>query len=171
MHTFQPYPMELLEWNPMEKISKEWFAVVTEADGKVNAMTAGWGGIGHIWGKNATFIFIRESRYTKELLDKSDTFSVCFLDPQDKSTRSTLKFLGTISGRNEDKLAEAKLETAQMHGITYLDSSSMIILCRKMAAVDIDPADILDDEMLKQWYPEGDYHTMYVGEIVEIAAR
>ena len=37
MHTFQPYPMNMLEFNPFQKIGSEWAAVTAEADGKANA--------------------------------------------------------------------------------------------------------------------------------------
>lgn len=43
MHTFQPYPMNMLEFNPFQKIGSEWAAVTAEADGKANAMTVSWG--------------------------------------------------------------------------------------------------------------------------------
>ena len=46
MHTFQPYPMNMLEFNPFQKIGNEWAAVTAEADGKANAMTVSWGGVG-----------------------------------------------------------------------------------------------------------------------------
>ena len=38
--------------NAFEKIGKQWM-LITAADGeKVNDMTASWGGLGVIWGKN-----------------------------------------------------------------------------------------------------------------------
>ncbi len=174
MHTFQPYPINMLEWNPMEKISKEWFAITTEVDGKANAMTASWGGVGCLWGKNVVFVFIRKSRYTKELLDKSDNFSCCFLDPADKSARTTLKILGSVSGRNEDKMAECRLDINHDMDIPFLDQSTLAIICKKMAAVPVGPDTFEDPEILDKWYADAnkdDYHTMYVGEIVDILAR
>lgn len=36
------------------------------------------GGVGVLWGKNVVFIFIRDSRYTKEFLDNGDLFSFVF---------------------------------------------------------------------------------------------
>ena len=53
-------------------IGKEWLLVTGEADGKANAMTASWGGMGIMWGKPVAFIFIRPSRYTKEFVDKAE---------------------------------------------------------------------------------------------------
>lgn len=43
-------------------------------------MTVSWGGVGVLWGKNVVFIFIRDSRYTKEFLDNGDLFSLSFLN-------------------------------------------------------------------------------------------
>ena len=33
MHTFQPYPIDMLEWNPIQKVADEGIAIVAEADG------------------------------------------------------------------------------------------------------------------------------------------
>lgn len=171
MHVFQPYPMDMLEWNPMEKISKEWFMLVTESEGKANLMTCSWGGIGHIWNKNSVSVYVRESRYTHEMLDKSDTFAVCFLDPNEKSSKSTLKYLGMVSGRDEDKVAGAKLTINHINDIAFVDESQFTILCRKVAAVPMPEDSILDDSIVEAHYKNGDYHTMYIGEIIEILAR
>ncbi|MCF0186715.1 MAG: flavin reductase [Bacteroidaceae bacterium] len=171
MHTFQPYPINMLEWNPMEKISKESFVVATELDGKPNAMTAGWGGVGVLWGKNVAFIFVRDSRYTKEILDETENFSCCFMDPTEKGVKNTLKYLGMVSGRDEDKMAGARLTMNHDMGIPFIDESQFVIVCKKLAAVPITPENILKDKLLDDWYKDGDYHTMYVGEIMDILAR
>ena len=60
IHTFQPYPMNMLEFN-LSKIGNEWVLSLREADGKVNAMTVSWGGVGVMWGKNVATIYIRDS--------------------------------------------------------------------------------------------------------------
>ena len=76
MHTFQPYPIDLIEFDPFTKIGKEWMLITAKDGDNVNAMTASWGGVGVLWGKNTAFIFVRDSRYTKELIDQSDNISV-----------------------------------------------------------------------------------------------
>ena len=58
--------------NPFQAIGKDLMLITAAKDGKVNTMTAGWGGLGVMFGKNAAFIVIRESRYTKEFVDGSD---------------------------------------------------------------------------------------------------
>ena len=80
MHTFQPYPIDMLEINPFTKLSKEWALVTAGDNNKSNTMTVSWGGTGVLWGKNVAFIFIRDSRYTKEFIDNGEFFSLSFLD-------------------------------------------------------------------------------------------
>ena len=44
--------------------------VTTKVGDKVNSMTIGWGTLGIEWGKPIYTVFVRESRYTKEMLEK-----------------------------------------------------------------------------------------------------
>ncbi len=71
-------PEELTK-NPFHMIGKEWMLVTAEKDGKVNTMTASWGGVGIMWGKPVAYVFIRPQRYTKEFIDGTDTFSLSIL--------------------------------------------------------------------------------------------
>lgn len=38
----------------------------------------GFGAAGVMWGKNVAFVFIRQTRYTKEFVDNGETFSLSF---------------------------------------------------------------------------------------------
>ncbi len=167
MHTFQPYPIEELEFNPFEKIGKDWGLVSAGSKQKANTMTVSWGGLGVLWGKNVVFIFIRDSRYTKEFIDAGDFFSVSFMD---KNYRDALNYCGSHSGRDEDKVANAGLTWAYKHSIPYIDEGNFILLCQKLAAMKITDDSFISPE-IKKWYADGDMHTMYVGEILEIMAR
>ena len=159
MHTFQPYPMNMLEFNPFQKIGSEWAAVTAEADGKANAMTVSWGGVGVMWGKNVATIYIRDSRYTKELIDASDTFSINFFE--DDHMHSTLNYLGKVSGHNEDKIAGARLHINHMTGTPFLDEAKFVILCKKLSATRITADQFIDPTIADKWYADGDMHTMY----------
>ena len=80
MHTFQPYPIDMLDINPFTKLSKEWAFVTAGDKEKSNTMTVSWGGTGVLWGKNVVFIFIRESRYTKDFICVNGTvITICTL--------------------------------------------------------------------------------------------
>jgi hypothetical protein len=71
---------ELIEQNPFKLIGQDWMLITAEKDGKVNTMTASWGGFGVMWAKNVAYIVMRPQRYTKEFVDNSDTFSLTFFD-------------------------------------------------------------------------------------------
>jgi flavin reductase (DIM6/NTAB) family NADH-FMN oxidoreductase RutF len=168
MHTFQPYPIGLLEINPFTKISKDWALVTAGSKSKSNFMTISWGGAGELWGKNVAFIFIRDSRYTKEFIDRGEFFTVSFLDEE---YRDVLNYSGAHSGRDVDKWAATKLTPAYLHGIPYPDEANLVVVCSKMAAVPITEDTFLTPEIKSKWYANNDMHTMYVGEIVEVMAR
>ena len=174
MHTFQPYPINMLEWNPIEKLAKEGVAIVAEANGKVNATSSHNGGVGHIWGKNVVYAFLRNTRFTKELLDESEYFSACFFDMNEKNNVQLMKVLDQLSGRNEDKLAACRVEIEHCMKVPYIDDANFIILCRKIAAVPMTENTILDEKILSAQYSDrhmDDFHTMYIGEILDIQAR
>lgn len=168
MHTFQPYPMDLLEMNPFAKFGKEWALVTAGSKAKCNTMTVSWGGVGVLWNKNVVYIFVRDSRYTKEFMDNGEFFSLSFFE---EDYRPALAYCGAHSGRDEDKFEKAGLTPAFRHSIPYPDEANFVMLCRKMAAVPM-PEDVLNDKsIIDAFYKDGDMHTMYVGEIIEAMAR
>lgn len=83
-------------------MARNGFALTAEKDGKVNTMTAGWGGLGVMWGKNVAFVVVRDSRYTKEFIDSSDSFSLTFFE-NTPDNKKMLSYIGSTSGRDEDK--------------------------------------------------------------------
>lgn len=168
MHTFQPYPIELLDMNTFTKLSQEWALVTSGNRNECNTMTISWGGTGVLWNKNVVYIFIRESRYTKELIDQSDFFSLAFLD---EAYRTALRYCGSHSGRGQDKFEQAALTPAFRHSIPYPDEANLVLLCRKMASIPITAANLNDASIMDKFYSDHDLHTMYVGEIIEAMAR
>ena len=151
--------------NAFDKIGKQWM-LITASDGeKVNAMTASWGGLGVIWGKKVAYIFVRESRYTKEFIDKNDTLSLAFFS-EDK--KSMLGYMGKTSGRDEDKIAKAGLNVYMKDGIPVFKEAESTLLSKKLYAGAISPSDFVDDSIDAAWYSDKDYHTMYIVEILDV---
>lgn len=169
MHTFQPYPVPLLEFNPFERIGTDWALVTAENQEKVNSMTVSWGGVGVLWGKNVCFVFIRDTRYTKEFIDKNESFSLTFFSKE--FGHGALKYLGAVSGRDEDKLKAAHLHVDYCMDTPYIDEGNFVIICRKMSATRITEDSFIEPELKEKWYADGNMHTMYVGEILEVLAR
>lgn len=168
MHTFQPMPIDLLELNPFTKIGKEWALLSSGSKANANTMTISWGGLGVLWGKNVAFVFVRDSRYSKELLDNGDFFSLTFLPEE---YRDSLNYCGSHSGRNIDKFTEAGLTMSVRHGIPYADEGNLVLLCQKISATRITEDSFLIPEIKEKWYADGDMHTMYIAEIIEVMAR
>ena len=165
---FQIIKPEELQKNPFTMIGKEWLLITAEKDGKANTMTASWGGMGVMWGKNVVFVFIRDSRFTKEFIDREGRFSLSF---PSEEYRKEMKYLGTVSGRDEDKIKEAGVHVAYHDGVPYIDEGKEILLCRVMSETPITQDEFKDEKIDAAWYADQDYHKMYIAEITDILAR
>ena len=131
-------------------------------------MTASWGGVGVLWNKKVAYIFIRPQRYTKEFVDFSDRLSVCVLP---NSYRKELAYLGNVSGKDEDKISNANLKVQKYEDVPYFDEARLTLICRKLYAQDLKEECFIEKDIIDKWYPEKDYHTMYVVEIEKILSK
>lgn len=168
MHTFQPIPTDMFDFSPFRIIGKDWMLITAQAGDKTNTMTASWGGLGVMWGKDVAYIVVRDSRYTRELIDQSDSFSLSFLNSE---YRSALKYLGAVSGRDEDKLEGARLHINHHQEIPFIDEASTVMICKKMCKQPLTKDSFTVDSIDDKWYADKDYHNLYIGEIVSILAR
>lgn len=166
--SFQEIKPEELQKNPFTMVGKEWMLVTAEKDGKVNTMTASWGGVGIMWNKKVAFVVIRPQRYTKEFIDGSETLSLSFLDD---SRRKTLSYLGTVSGRNEDKISKSELTVAHDGETPYFTEANTVLICRKLYAQEYQPESFIESAIDATMYPKKDYHTMYIVEIEKILVQ
>ena len=103
---FEKVNIQDLKFNPFDEISNHWVLISAKKDGVVNTMTASWGQLGHLWGKNVMTVYIRPQRYTKEFVDAGDYFTVTLFDGYKKE----LGVLGSKSGRDGDKIAEVSFD-------------------------------------------------------------
>ena len=165
---FKEIKPEELQKNAFTMIGKEWLLVTAEKEGKVNSMTASWGGVGVMWGKNVAFVVIRPQRFTKEFIDGSDTFSLSVLDD---SYRKTLSYMGSVSGRDEDKIEKSGLTVAHDGNAPYFSEANTVLICRKLYAQEYKPECFLDPTPEQKWYPDKDYHTMYIAEIEKVLVQ
>ena len=143
--------------------------LTTAADGKVNTMTIGWGTLGIQWKKPIFIAFVRQSRYTKELLDKNPEFTVNI--PYGEYDKSVLGICGTRSGRNIDKIRELGLtpEASETVSVPGIRQFPLTLECKVIYRQEQDPAAI-SEENTARYYPKedgqsGDYHTAYYGEV------
>ena len=159
---------ENINENIFKLIGKDWMLVAAQKDGKTNAMTASWGFAGVMWGKNCLITAIRPQRYTKEFIDGSDTFSITILPD---GYRDTLNYFGSVSGRDEDKIAKSGLTVEKCENTPYFAEGKLVLICRKMFAQEIKAESFIDKEALEKWYTNNDLHTLYVAEIVKVLEK
>lgn len=151
--------------NVFEKISKEWMLVsAKKIDGSMNTMTASWGGLGFLWGKNVAFVFVRPQRFTKEFIDEQDYLSLSFFS---EDYRKMLLFMGSKSGRNIDKIKEQNLTILEDVAPVF-EEAKLTLVCKKLYAQEMKKDCFLDNEIIEKWFPNNDFHTMYVVEILKV---
>lgn len=167
MNSLKEISIEKLDKNVFEMIGKQWMLVTAEKDGKVNTMTASWGGLGIMWGKNVAFVVIRPQRYTKEFIDNSDSFSLTFLGEEH---RETLKYLGTVSGRDEDKIQKSSLTIEHIDKTPYFSEGEIVFKCKKLFNQYFDENSFVDKSILDKWYND-DYHMLYIAEIEKVLVK
>lgn len=159
--------------NPYTKIAKEWMLITagTSKDA-YNTMTASWGHLGSIWGhgggKPTAVIYIRPQRYTKQFVENNDYFSLSFFD---KEYQEDLSYLGSHSGKDEDKVAKTKLTPEFNDKAAYFKEANMVLFCRKLYKQDLKEENFLDKSVVSENYPLKDFHTMYIGEIEEVLVK
>ncbi|MDR0406291.1 MAG: flavin reductase [Clostridiales bacterium] len=164
---FKEIKAEELRFNPFTAIGKEWMLITAGNAEKFNTMTASWGGVGVFWNKNVVTAYIRTTRYTKEFVDANELFTLSFFD---KKYKKALNICGTLSGRDTDKVAQAGLTPLFTDGTAAFGEADMILVCKKLYH-DFMPPENFADKKNEAWYPEKDYHTLYIAEIVKILVR
>jgi len=155
-----------IEGNAVRMFADDWFELAAGKEGDMNLMTIAWGSLGELWGKPVVTVYVSTSRYTYEFMEKNDYFTITHFPA---SMRETLQYLGTASGRDEDKVKGAGLtvEFTEL-GNPIFAESDLAIECRKLYA-DQFKAEKLPLEQ-RQWYDERGIgiHVAYVGEIVGV---
>lgn len=168
--SYKEINVEELQFNPFSKIGKQWMLITAGTKDKFNTMTASWGGVGVNWGKNVVTTYIRPQRYTKEFVDANDIFTISFYKEE---YRKALNICGSISGRDEDKVAKAGLTPYFVDDTVAFAEAEMILVCKKLYQTVLEPEGFLDNakELDGKWYPQKDYHTMYISEVLRVLIK
>ena len=143
------------------------FLVVSDDEQLTNIMTIGWAQIGVIWGKPVMTVLVRPSRYTHGFMEKAGYFTVCV--PPEGGMRKELAFCGSKSGRDCDKIKECgfSLKTGIQKQTRYIAGSELVYECKMLEHAQMLP-DALAQSVNNAYYADGDYHTLYFGEIMNV---
>lgn len=149
------------------QIKKGMLVTAGNVNDGFNCMTATWGSIGFLWGKDVFTFFIRPQRYTLNFAEKNELITACFFDESDRS-KEILAYCGSHSGKDVNKVKECSLTPISVSGgkaVVFAEAKSFLI-CRKLYVTDIRAEDFADKTLLEN-YKSGDFHRMFVCEIVK----
>lgn len=151
--------------NIIKLIADEWMLVASGDRNGFNMMTASWGCMGEMWGKDIAVTVIRPQRYTYGFMEKNDLFTLSFYGDR----KDIHAVCGKKSGRDTDKAKEAGLTPVFDSGTVYFDEARLVLVCKKLYSGDMKEDNFIDKSCLK-WY-DNDFHRMYVGEIVKVLVK
>jgi flavin reductase (DIM6/NTAB) family NADH-FMN oxidoreductase RutF len=147
------------------------FPVITAGrEGHYNSMLGSGGGFGVLFRKPAAWCILRADRYTLELIEKEQTYTMSYFADE---YREQIFFLGSKSGRDSAKMQEVKLTGVQTPcGNMSFKEARLIIECRLMQATAIGPEDFYTQEAknyVNEAYHEAKVYRKYVfGEITRV---
>lgn len=134
-----------------------------------NPMTVSWGSMGTLWNKPFVQVFVRPTRHTYGFMERFDTFT---LSAFPEKYRSILELLGTVSGKEGDKIERSGLRPIPCPKVEApgYEEAELILGCRKMYWDDLKPEHFLLPET-ENHYPGKDYHRIHFGEVLSILAE
>ncbi len=150
--------------------------ITTKALDKVNTMTIAWGTIGIEWNKPIFIAFVREGRFTKELLDKNPEFTINI--PYGKHNEDILRFCGSNSGKDVNKIKKLGLTLIESEKISVpaIKEIPLTLEC-KIIYKKLQDKNAIPQAIKERCYPKDvsssfygsnkDYHIAYYGEILK----
>ena len=140
--------------------------LTTKNGEKVNSMVIGWGHIGRFWEKPVFVAYVRNCRYTREMLDANPEFTVNV--PVNGFDRKAFSICGSRSGRDMDKIAEAGLTLVEPEVVSVpaIREYPLTLECKVIYRQEQDLSRLPEDIRRKFYSIETEDHICYYGEIV-----
>ena len=153
--------------NVINIIANEYMLITAGNKEKYNMMTASWGFMGEMWGDDSVAVVVRPSRYTMELIDNSDYFTLTFYG-EDKSVH---KICGSKSGRDIDKTKATGLTPIANDDYVYFDEARLVLVVKKKYVQPMSKDFLTDKAVDEKWYKDGDWHNLIIGSIERIYVK
>ena len=150
--------------NMFKAIDKEWMLVTAGTPESFNTMTASWGTTGILWNKTIAICFVRPQRYTFRFIEKADLYTLSFFE---REYKDVLKHCGTTSGRDTDKIKDTGLiPVVSDNGGIYFEQARLVLECRILYKDKLKEDHFVVKELVDKNYPTKDFHTFYIGQII-----
>lgn len=164
----------------LDLFKDKWALATAGVPEDFNTCTVAWGSLGTLWtrprkdGRTVT-IYLHPARYTSQYFERNELFTVSFFSP---AYREALAYLGSHSGRNENKVARAGLTPEAFGGSVTFKEAELTLLMRKIYAHPFIKEDMAADvcehyrthpgsfppDETGDWQP----HFMFIGEVLDI---
>lgn len=157
-----------LEVDIFRLFEDQWF-LLSAGDykkGDFNTMTVAWGSLGIMWSVPFAQAVVRPTRHTYHFMNAYHDFTLCAFPEKFKKD---LSYLGSHSGRDEDKIAKTSLTPCASDHIKApsFEEAELIFECQKIYEQDMNPEQFLED-FIHTKYKENDYHRIYFGKVLSI---
>ncbi len=151
--------------NIVKMLMDDWMLVTAGNNTKFNMMTASWGGLGTLYDKPVAFCFINPARYTYQLMESGDTYTLSFYT---EAYRNALKYCGSSSGKDTDKVKGSGLSPITTpSGAKSFSEAWLIIECKKLVSQQIQWESVKDEKIREDWSKK-QFHKLYIGEILNV---
>lgn len=162
------------EYPVFDMFKNKWALVTAGTMDSYDGCTIGWGSLGTIWNKDTVTVYVHPDRYTSEFLRNHDTFTVSFFPEE---YRKALGYMGSHSGRNEDKAVHAGLTPVPMKDTVGFKEATLTFVCKKLYQHQFSREDL--SQKIQDFYAKSpkvypDYaggwqpHYVFVGEVLEV---
>ena len=156
--------MKYFESRPFYDFDQGWAILTAGTGDDYNCMTISWGELGTLWNKQVATVYVRPNRYTHELMEKQDIFTIGFFADH---YHKDLEILGTLSGKDGDKLAKTSLTPTVLEQGVIFKEAKVNLVCKKIYRQELDLS-AMPKEVQETIYATDPVHTMYIGEVMEV---
>ncbi|MBK5722371.1 DUF4468 domain-containing protein [Dysgonomonas sp. Marseille-P4677] len=147
------------------KLLSDWTLITSGTTDQTNVMTASWGGLGTFWEKPVAFCFLNPTRYSVQMMDKGEYYTISFYT---EAYKEALRYCGSVSGRTTDKIKGSGLTPIKTpSGATAFAEAWMILECKKIVSQQMSSDAVVDKNLPNDWTKDG-FHKMYIGEILNV---
>lgn len=143
-------------------LENDFLLFAVKNDGSINAMSCGWAQEGILFSTHVITVYVRRRRFTFEFINEADHFYIATV-----KDKNLLKYFGTVSGRDENKIEKAGFKTKIVDGRLEVDGVSNLIRLRKILAVDFNNPIMIDEKIDKIYKENEQGHVAFVGEVEE----
>ncbi len=156
--------------NVFQLVGIDYFVITAGKEDRCNSMIGSGGGLGMLFKKPVTWCLIRADRYTLEMIQKEQTYTMSYFPEEFKQQ---MLFLGSKSGRDTEKMKEVDLTTVQTPSRDISFKEARLIFECKLTQITTPTIDDFYTQEAKEYIgeaykEESDYRKYVFGEITHV---